>query len=119
MGKRLATAVLASLVLTGCYTISYQTKAPGGGQFREDRGDFFFWGLAGDKTVDLKAMCPQGVARWKSQQTFVDSLLGIVTLGIYIPRHVTVECAGGAAYRLETDRSGERVSVTPITPHAG
>ncbi len=118
MSKRLLAAVLAS-TLTGCYTISYQTKAAGSGQYHEDRGDFFFWGLAGDKTVDLKAMCPQGASRWKSQQTFVDGLLGVVTLGIYIPRHVTVECAGRAAGVADPDRPGEQVSAGTASPHAG
>lgn len=112
-------AAAALLGLTGCYTISYQTKAAGNGQYREDRGDFFLWGLVGDKTIDMKAICPQGVSRWKSQQTFVDGLLGFITLGIYIPRHVTVECAGGAAFRVERDAAGHLVSATPLPPRVG
>ncbi len=115
---RIAAAV-ALLSLTGCFTISYTTNRPGGGQYREERGDFFFWGLAGDKTVQLKELCPEGVSRWKSQQTFVDGLLGFITLGIYIPRHITVECAGGKAYQLETDWAGQRISAVAPAPHAG
>ncbi len=95
--RRRSVAAAALFALTGCYTISYQTKAAGSGQYKEDRGDFFLWGLVGDKTVDLKAMCPQGPSRWKSEQTFLDGFLGVITLGIYIPRHVTVECAGNHA----------------------
>ena len=112
-------AVAALVGVTGCYNVSYQTRAAGSGQYKEDRGDFFLWGLVGDKTVDLKALCPQGVSRWKSQQTFVDGLLGVITLGIYIPRHVTVECAGGAAYRLDQDAAGRILAATPLPPHAG
>jgi hypothetical protein len=93
--RHLACAV-AMLLLAGCYTVSYRTNLTGNEQFKEERGDFFLWGLVGDKTVDLKALCPQGASRWKSQQTFVDGLLGLITIGIYIPRHVTVECSGGA-----------------------
>ena len=113
MTKRLVAAVML-LALAGCYTISYQTPAPGSGQYKEDRGDFFFWGLTGEKTVDLQAMCPQGVSRWKSEQTFVDGLIALVTLGIYVRRHVTVECAGGTAFRVETTWSGQPVAAAPL-----
>jgi hypothetical protein len=109
MRRRIVAAAAALVALGGCYTISYQTKAAGSGEYKQDRGDFFFWGLLGDKTVDLTAACPQGVSRWKSEQTFVDTLLAVVTLGIYIPRHVTVECAGGKAYLIETDEAGVRL----------
>jgi hypothetical protein len=107
------------LLLSGCFTVSYQTKLAPGGEYKEDRGDFFLWGLVGDKEINLKSLCPAGVSRWKSQQTFVDGLLGIVTLGIYTPRHITVECTGGKAYDLETDGSGQRVAAVHSIPTAG
>jgi hypothetical protein len=111
---------LAALLLAGCYTVSYRTDLAGNEQYREERGDFFLFGLIGDKTVDLKALCPQGVSRWKSQQTFVDGLLGLLTIGIYIPRHVTVECSSGAAYLLEREAGGpEYRVVSTLVPHAG
>jgi hypothetical protein len=111
---------LAALLLAGCYTVSYRTNLTGNEQYKEERGDFFLFGLIGDKTVDLKALCPQGVSRWKSQQTFVDGLLGLITIGIYIPRHVTVECSSGAAYLLERDTDGpEYRVVSTLVPHAG
>ncbi len=98
-----AMAAAALLLLSGCYTVSYQTKVPGSGVYKEQRGDYFLWGLVGQQHVFLKQLCPDGVSRWRSQQTFVDGLLGVVTLGIYIPRHVTVECAGAATHSLRLD----------------
>jgi hypothetical protein len=35
--------------------------------------------------IDIPRML-RGVARWRSQQTLVDSLLALVAIGIYIPR---------------------------------
>ena len=110
----IAAAVLAVFTLSGCYTISYNTQAPGSGQYRESRGDFFLWGLVGDETFDLVALCPQGVSRWKSEQTFLDGLIGLVTLGIYVRRHVTVECAGATAYRLQIGGMGEVLARVPV-----
>ncbi|HTT70918.1 MAG TPA: Bor family protein [Anaeromyxobacteraceae bacterium] len=108
MKMRCLAALTALLCLSGCYTVSYQTALHGGGASKEDRGDFFLWGLVGEKTVRLKDLCPEGVSSWKSQATFVDGLLSIVTLGIYEPRHVLVECAGGTSVELPAD--DERLS---------
>jgi hypothetical protein len=92
------TAMLAAAFLaTGCYTTRFQTNlAPGGAKY-EEKGNFFLWGLVGEKEVDLKKLCPAGAARWQNQQTFVDGLLGFVTLGIYIPRTIDVECTAAKA----------------------
>ncbi len=116
--RRLAMAC-ALFALAGCYNVSYTTNLTGSGQYKEDRGDFFFWGLAGEKVIDMKVACPQGVARWRSQQTFVDGLLGLVTLGIYIPRHVQLECASGKAWNLTFDGAGRLVAAAEATPDAG
>jgi len=93
--------------------VSYKTNLPRGGALHDEKGHYFLWGLVGEKSVNLTQLCPQGVARWKNQQTFVDGLLGFITLGIYIPRTITVECTGGTAYDLRVD--GDRV--TAVTPH--
>src|SRR5690242_1545069 len=94
---RLAAIAVAALAMSGCYTVSYQTNATPGGPRLEDHANYFFWGLVGDKTVNLAQMCPQGVARWYNQATFVDGLLSAITLGLYAPRTIVVECAGARA----------------------
>jgi hypothetical protein len=89
---------LVSLVLaTGCYTVRFQSTLPPGGAKFEEKGHFFLWGLVGEKEVDLKKLCPAGPSRWQNQQTFVDGLIGTVTLGIYIPRTIDVECTPARA----------------------
>ena len=49
----------------------------------------------------------------------MDALIALVTLGIYMPRHVTVECAGGKAWNVTLDRDGTLVSAVETPAHAG
>jgi hypothetical protein len=110
--KGTAATLSAVLLATGCYTTRFQSNlAPGGAKF-EEKGNFFLWGLVGEKEVDLKKMCPAGPARWQNQQTFVDGLIGAVTLGIYIPRTINVECTGAKAIMTPID--GDLLSQYPI-----
>jgi hypothetical protein len=110
--KGTAATLAAAFLATGCYTTRFQSNlAPGGAKF-EEKGNFFLWGLVGEKEVDLKKMCPAGPARWQNQQTFVDGLIGAVTLGIYIPRTITVECTGAKAMMTPID--GDLLSQYPI-----
>ena len=89
---RLAGALLL-LGLAGCQTIRYQTgRAPAATHVEQDV-HFFFWGLSGKPVVDLDAACPQGVASWRSDAKVGDWLLDVLTIGIYNPRTVTIECA--------------------------
>ena len=98
----------ATLLLTGCYTISYRGRGSGSGMEKSEWGNYFLWGLVGETDLDLEQACPGGAARWKSQQTFVQGLIGLVTLGIYIPRSVIVECATGAALEIRLDPRNEQ-----------
>ncbi|HTP24573.1 MAG TPA: hypothetical protein VMK12_02790 [Anaeromyxobacteraceae bacterium] len=84
---------IALLLLGACYTTSFRTGVPADGQVRQVRGDFFVWGYFGEKTVRLSELCPYGPSRWDTSQTGLDTLIAVLTLGIYVPRHVQVRCA--------------------------
>jgi hypothetical protein len=86
--------------MSGCYTVRYTTNQQPEGAHHEEGAPFFLWGLVGEKVVSLDTLCPQGVARWYNQMTFVDGLLSFITIGIYAPRTIVVDCAGGKAYRV-------------------
>ena len=59
----------------------------------ESRKSYFLWGLVGEHSVDAKKICGRSAVRqMQAQDTFVDSLLGIITLGIYRPRTAKVWC---------------------------
>lgn len=58
------------------------------------RKNFFFWGLMNEHSVDVNAVCEGAAPRqMQSQQTAVDVVLGVVTLGIYAPRSAKVWCS--------------------------
>ena len=87
-------AVLAAVVCgSACQTVHYATQRSGGGGVVEDNADFFLFGLIGEKVVRMNEVCPAGPARWHNQETFVNGLLGVITLGIYTPRTIVIECA--------------------------
>lgn len=53
----------------------------------------WLWGLVPAKPIDVRQSCPTGVATVETQQSFVNGLVGAVTLGIYTPQHLRVTCA--------------------------
>lgn len=116
---RCTAALVALVALTGCFRVHYRTDLPGGGPIRTESASFFIVGLIGEKTVNLEALCPQGVSRWENQASFLDMVLSVITLWIYTPRTIIVECAGGSAYRaVEHPELGmtevETVSSEPV-----
>jgi len=99
--RDVAAAAAVLVLLSGCYTARYQTNLAPGGPKMEEKGHYYLWGLIGEKTVNLKQACPSGASRWMNQQSFVDGLLGVITIGIYIPRTIQIECAGARAEAWE------------------
>jgi Bor protein len=91
---RSALLLAATLALAGCHTIRYDTGRPASPRHVEQTVHFFLWGLAGQPAhVDLDAACPEGAARWQSGATAGDWFLEVITLGIYAPRTVIIDCA--------------------------
>jgi hypothetical protein len=95
---RRALAIAALLAITvlpcGCHTVRYDTGRPASPRRVELTLHFYAWGLGGQPvTVDLDALCPEGAARWRSGSTAGDWFLSVITLGLYTPRTVVVECA--------------------------
>ena len=88
--------VAALVVVSGCYSV---TSRPNGG-FKvstpptfEQRQNFFLWGLVGENHIDVRAVCNGSEpTQFQSQRTFVDGLLGLITLGIYAPESARVWC---------------------------
>jgi hypothetical protein len=93
--RRFVLASLAALALAGCHVVRYDTGRPASPRVVTIPVTYWFWGLRGNHAVDLDAACPEGAARWQSKATATDKLLDIVTLGIYVPRTIIIECAEG------------------------
>jgi hypothetical protein len=54
-------------------------------------------GLVPPETINTTARCTNGVARVETQLSFLNQLVGALTLGIYTPMDVRVTCAQGSA----------------------
>ena len=76
-----------------CSTDVYCSKQTGSRRPKETINDHFFVsGIGRRKTVDAAKICggAENVVKTETQQTFVNGLLGFITLGIYTPLEACV-----------------------------
>ena len=81
----LATAL--ALLITGCSTDVYCSKQTGSSSAKPSPIISSFLELEREETVDAAKICggTENVVKTETQQTFVNGLLGFITLGIYTP----------------------------------
>ena len=95
---RLLLISLLAVATVGCYHQTVQTGRPVGPKVVDMPWvATWLWGLVPAKEIDTRASCPGGVAVVETEQSFVNGLVGAVTLGIFTPLHVRVTCSGGTA----------------------
>ena len=88
-----ALGLVATLAGVGCHTMRFEVGDGQVGKVVHERKAFFVYGLAPTRKVDVSEFCPAGAVAVSEEITFVDGLLGGVTLGIYTPRSSTFYCA--------------------------
>ena len=90
--KMLTTAL--ALLITGCaqQTFTVQNKPAAVAPKETITHHFFVSGIGQKKTVDAAKICggAENVVKTETQQTFVNGLLGFITLGIYTPLEARV-----------------------------
>uniref|UniRef100_UPI004047FFFD Bor family protein n=1 Tax=Rheinheimera sp. TaxID=1869214 RepID=UPI004047FFFD len=93
---RLLTAALLISFLAACSTVTIQPQQSAklsSEPTYKDSKPFFLWGLVGEHRVDTAVICDGAEPKqMQSQQTFTDGLLGVITLGIYLPHTAKVWC---------------------------
>lgn len=97
MLHRLSVLSLLAFLFVSCQTVSInpsgRTVRYSGSPNYEKSQSFFLFGLIGESFIDVKSICgDRPVKQMQTQETFVDGLLGSVTLGIYTPRTASVWC---------------------------
>lgn len=87
--------VLGLLLLSAaCYHQVVRTGRPAGATVVDlPWVSTWLWGLVPATDINVTAQCPSGVAVVETEQSFLNSLVGLLTLGIYTPQHVRVTCA--------------------------
>ena len=87
--KKMLLATALALLITGCaqqtFTVSKQTGSSS--TKKTITHHFFVSGIGQKKTVDAAKICggAENIVKTETQQTFVNGLLGFITLGIYTP----------------------------------
>ncbi|HET6836584.1 MAG TPA: Bor family protein [Gemmatimonadales bacterium] len=90
--------VIASILLAGCYHATVETGAtPSTVVIDKSFASSWIYGLVPPDVVSTAEKCPEGVAKVETQHTFVNQLVGILTLGIYTPMQIKVTCAVGGS----------------------
>ena len=94
--KKMLLATALALLITGCaqQTFTVQNK-PAVAPKETITHHFFVSGIGQKKTVDAAKICggAENVVKTETQQTFVNGLLGFITLGIYTPLEARVYCS--------------------------
>jgi hypothetical protein len=127
--RRAALAVLGAVLLTSCYTIRYERRSalPEEGTPREVTHHAFVGGtLVASAPVNLKAMCPAGLASVENRTgggdwfwqtvTALPVFLWTVWAPIWEPSTVTVTCARPGVAR---SARAMKVALLPIAPLGG
>jgi Bor protein len=94
-----AVAISAALIpLVACYHATIETGlTPSTVVLEQSFASSWIYGLVPPKTVSTSSRCPGGVAKVETQHTFLNQLVGLLTLGIYTPMYIRVTCAQAAA----------------------
>lgn len=103
--RRAALAVLA-VTSTACYHAVVDTgRAAGTTVISQPWAKSYVFGLVPVADIETASECPAGVARVETQQSVANSLVGIITLGIFTPQTVTITCASGGTGALPGGRT--------------
>ena len=94
--KKMLLATALALLHAGCaqQTFTVQNKPAAVAPKETITHHFFVSGIGQKKTVDAAKICGGAEnVKTETQQTFVNGLLGFITLGIYTPLEARVYCS--------------------------
>lgn len=91
-----------ALGATGCYHATVETGlTPSSEVIEETFASSWIAGLVPPNTISAQAKCKHGVAKVETQHSFVNSLVGMITFGIYTPMNIKVTCATASTSMIE------------------
>ncbi|CAN5647670.1 hypothetical protein BH23GEM9_BH23GEM9_32830 [soil metagenome] len=106
--------ILLAVLGSGCYRATVDTGlTPSGQSVERPWAHSFIAGLVPPSTVETASHCPNGVARVETQLSFLNMLANAVTLGLYSPMTITVQCAAA-----RDDSSSPELNVPQDAPVA-
>lgn len=82
------------LALPACYHATIETGLPPSTEVVEQTfASSWIYGLVPPKPISTASKCTNGVSKVETQLSFVNQLVGALTLGIYTPMWIKVTCA--------------------------
>jgi hypothetical protein len=118
----LAQLALGALLLPGCFTTSVYSGKPGvpaSIEYDEKWHHGVAWGIAElSGPYDLEEVCPNGWSEIKTETSFVNGFVDVVTRGIYAPQTVTVRCAVPATPAAPSPPAPPSPAALPSPPPA-
>lgn len=82
--------------LTACHASFRDSRYPRG-EVKTEWVDFYVFGLLGHAEIDVRDHCKSGYAREVYLSSDILTIgVTVLTLGIYVPRKVTITCAQGS-----------------------
>lgn len=93
-----AALVAAAVIASGCYHAIIETGRPASGQvIQRPWANSFIYGLVPPPVWEAGTSCPNGVSKVETLHSFLNSLVGSLTLGIYTPMTLMITCASGGS----------------------
>ncbi len=92
--SRFACSVSAVVALSACYHATVETGAtPSTIVLDKSFASGWIYGLVPPSTISTSAKCSNGPAKVETKLSFLNQLVGLLTLGIYTPMEIKVTCA--------------------------
>ena len=93
---KVAAGAIGALVMSGCYTTTVRSGLPPAPPTIEYDAKWHSGLVVGIAELsgpyDLRKICPNGWADIRTETSFVNGVVELVTSGIYSPQSITVRC---------------------------
>lgn len=91
-----------ALGMSGCYHATIDTGLKASSDVVENEwASGWLWGLIPPNPISTKEKCRHGVAKVETEHSFVNSLVGMITFGIYTPMHIKATCASSGMSMID------------------
>jgi uncharacterized lipoprotein YajG len=86
--------VLATLTIVGCANQRFDLRATDAAPAQQSDQSFWISGIGQTQTADAAKICggTDKVARIETQETALNIVFRVITLGIYTPREMRITC---------------------------
>lgn len=90
-------------IAVGCFRQTVETgRTPANVVIDRPWTSAWLFGLVPATPIDVSTLCRSGVATVVTRVSAANLLVSVATLGLWTPRHVTINCSTGSASRVDS-----------------